>query len=245
MTLPLHRLMCLSAAAAWPHEACGLVLRAGRKTVPVVCQNISTESKTQFLISTKDYCEASSRGEIVGVWHTHVGVPSTPSGADLAGCEASGVPWFILSAYKNEAGEFHFSEIEKVEPSGFEMPYVGRPYVFGVLDCWSLVRDYYRREFQIHLDDFPRIPEFWNTQHRFFEENWQAQGFVEEGDVLTAGNLLMFRSGPGGPINHIAIYVGDGQILHHADGRLSRHDSYNSHWQKLTSHNIRHTKNAH
>lgn len=245
MSLSLDRLMRLSAVATWPNEACGLVLRVGNKTVPIICENISPEPKAQFLISTEDYCEASNRGEIAGVWHTHVGVLPVPSDSDKVGCEASGVPWFILSAYKNEAGEFSFSEIEKVEPSGFEMPYVGRPYVFGVLDCWSLVRDYYRREFQIQLDDFPRVPEFWTTQHRFFEDNWEAQDFVEVNGSPAIGDLLMFRSGQGDPINHIAIYTGDGQMLHHADGRLSRRDSYNSHWQKLTSHNIRHTKNAH
>lgn len=234
-------MMRAAAAAAWPNEACGLILQVGKKSVSVLCANTSEEPGSQFLISVEDYCDAAARGEVIGVWHTHVNTSPKPSQADLVGCEASGVPWFILSAYKNEVGEISFSEIEKVEPSGFELPYIGRPYVFGVLDCWSLVQDYYRREYQIKLDSFPRIPEFWQKGNRFFEENWETQGFVrllQQEPIV--GDTFLMQTSPGGVVNHVAVYVGDGLMLHHAHGRLSRRDVYGGHWLKHTSHHLRH-----
>lgn len=237
----LKALMQSSAAASYPNEACGLVLQVGKKSIPVQCRNTSEHPKTQFLIAQEDYDAALEQGEVIGVWHTHVNTPASPSEADRVGCEASDVPWFILSIYQNEAGEFSFSEIEKVTPSGFVMPYVGRPYVFGVLDCWSLVQDYYAREFSITLDSFPRIPKFWNTEHRFFEDNWEAQGFVRLcGVEPVVGDLLMIQADRSGVVNHICLYAGNDQILHHCEGRLSRHDVYGGFWQKHTSHHLRH-----
>ncbi len=47
---------------------------------------------------------------------------------------------------------FHFSEMNVIYPCGFEMPYLGRPYVFGVFDCWMLCRDYLKREFDVELN---------------------------------------------------------------------------------------------
>ena len=236
----LLTLMQRSAIESYPNEACGLILSIGKKSVPISCPNVSEQPRDQFMIATSDYANALSKGEVVGVWHTHVNLPSNPSPADLVGCEASSVPWFILSIYKNEIEQFSFSELNKVEPSGFEMDYVGRPYVFGVLDCWSLVRDYYRRELSIQLDDFPRIHKFWANGHDFFGENWEKQGFIRAEGTPRVGDLFLMQTDGEGKINHIGIYIGNEVMLHHCHGRLSTRDIYGGYWLKHTTHHIRH-----
>ena len=40
------------------------------------------------------------------------------------------------------------------DPRG-DAPYLGRDWVYGIHDCYSLMRDFYRRELEIVLDDFP------------------------------------------------------------------------------------------
>jgi hypothetical protein len=40
--------------------------------------------------------------------------------------------------------------------------------------------------------------------------------------------------------NHAAIYLDDGPILHHLQGRLSSRDVYGGYWQKITTHTLRH-----
>lgn len=236
----LKDLMMAEASRVYPNEACGLIVQVGSKSVPIACTNASEVPTHQFLIPTDEYLAACERGEVIGVWHTHVNILPTPSEADKVGCEASALPWFILSIFKNEADEVSFSDIHKLEPSGYELDYLGRPYVFGVLDCWSLCRDYYRREYSIELDDFPRISEFWKAGHDFFEKNWAEQGFVRQIDQEPqAGDLLMMQTDSTGKINHIAVYLGDGIMMHHCHGRLSKREVYGGYWLKHTSHHLR------
>jgi cell wall-associated NlpC family hydrolase len=120
------------------------------------------------------------------------------------------------------------------------MPYLGRPYCAGVFDCYSLVRDFYKREFQIDLGQYPYVLEDGRMGHTLFVEKYEKEGFEKlvrqepkRGDVFI---LQMNASGP----NHVAVYLGDEIILHHAIGRLSRRDVYGGYWAKHTTHHLRH-----
>lgn len=230
------------AVARYPEEACGLIIRRGSKSVPIACKNVAEDPKVDFLFDTMDYADILENTTVVGVWHTHIDRLPTPTQADLVGCEATNLPWFILSVYRNEAGDFSFSDIEKLEPSGYKADYVGRPYVFGVMDCWSLVRDYYAREYGIQLSDFPRIPEFWKKDgFDFFGDNWKSEGFVSLIDQEPKeGDLFLISTDSSGKNNHIAVYLGNELILHHCHGRLSKRDVYGGYWQTHTTHHLRH-----
>ncbi len=226
-------------AKAYPHEACGYVVRKGKKSWPVVCTNLSETPRNHFLISLEERLRVEELGEVVGVWHTHVNESPEPSPADRVGCEVSDVPWFILSVYGGET--LSFSDMTTLEPSGFELPYLERPYAFGVLDCWSLVRDYYRREFDIALGDYPRVESFWAKGLDFFGLNWQAENLVKvNGQEPQVGDLFFIQTDGGGVINHVAIYIGNELILHHCHGRLSRRDVYGGYWHKHTVLHLRH-----
>lgn len=226
-------------AEQYPNEACGLVVKVGKKSVAVFCNNRADDPRRNFLMDIHDYAKASDMGEVIGVWHTHIEGSNNPSQADLVGCENSQVPWYILTVHKSEDG-FEFDGPSVTNPSGFELPYLERPYVFGVLDCWSLVRDYYRREFGIVLGDYPRIEQFWAKGHNLFGDNWQNEGMVRLIDQDPQhGDLFILQTGHDNP-NHIAIYIGDDTILHHCHGRLSRRDIYAGYWNKHTLLHLRH-----
>lgn len=227
----------------YPNEACGVVVRVGKKSVAIPCKNAADNPQTHFVMDVADYCAAADQGEIVGIWHTHPEASSQPSDADRVGCENSEVPWYIVGISK-AADSFYFDEMAVVEPSGFEMPYLERPYAFGVLDCWSLVRDYYRREFGIQLGNYPRIERFWAKGHNFFgsPENWEKEGLVllTNDEEPRNGDLFFIQTDRFDAPNHVGIYVGNEMMLHHAHGRLSRHDIYGGYWQKHTTHHLRH-----
>lgn len=230
-------------ARQYPNEACGLVVRVGKKSVPVACKNVAENPQQHFVMDVRDYAAASDMGEIIGIWHTHVELPPVPSDADKMGCESWEMPWYIVSVYKAEGG-YSFSEMTVTKPSGFELDYIERPYAFGVLDCWTLVKDYYRREFGIRLNnDYPRVAEFWKNGYDIFgnSENWEREGLVELiGEEPRTGDLFLIQTDNTGKPNHIAIYLGDEVILHHCHGRLSRRDIYGGYWQKHTVHHLRH-----
>lgn len=227
-------------ARQYPNEACGVVIRKGRKSIVIPCKNNSEHPRHHFVIDIADYAAAADIGEVIGIWHTHVEEPQTPSIADKAGCENSELPWYIVGIYKTNDG-FVFSNLEILEPSGFELDYLERPYAFGVLDCWSLVRDYYRREYGMKLGDYPRIERFWAEGFNFFGENWKKEGFRQLIDEEPQpGDLFLIQTDSTGNPNHIAIYIGNEMILHHCHGRLSRRDIYGGYWQKHTTHHLRH-----
>lgn len=231
-----------AAIGSYPNEACGFVISIGKgKSTFYEAKNTSPSPQNFFLIDTDEYLEATKIGEIVAVWHTHVNTGPSPSEADKAGCENSDLPWYILSIFKRERG-FEFSELIGIEPSGYEVSYVGRPYAYGALDCWSLVRDFYRREFGIKLGDYPRVNEFWKNGQDFFGENWKSEGMVVVDGELQRGDILFFQTDGGEFPNHTGVYLGNERVLHHSMGRLSREEIYTfgCYWHKHTVKKLRH-----
>jgi len=227
------------AIQRYPLEACGLIVASGNKSRLIECRNISAYPQHQFLIDPKSYAEAVEAGEIVAVWHSHIDIPNTPTEADKQDCEMHQMPWFITSVCKTEDG-FVTSEPYKLEPSGYEAPYEGRPYVFGVFDCWAVIRDYYRREFEIELEDFNRVEFFWLKGIDVIGKNWENAGFkLVTDDSYQVGDLFLIQNSAS-IINHVAMYVGNDQILHHCHNRLSKKDMYSGYWHKHTVMHIRH-----
>lgn len=230
-----------AAKLRYPNEACGFVIAKGRKTFAIEVRNEAPYPRNTFLINPDQYAEAEEQGEIVAVWHTHVDEAPTPSEADLAGCEASGLTWLIMSIYKR-TDCFETTAVYPFSPSGHQQDFVGRPYIFGTFDCWSLVVDYLKRNHNIEMsNDYPRLQEFWlSDQTNFFDNCFEKEGLIEVTGELIDGDVLMFQTDTSGHANHTAVYIGEGKILHHITGRLSNIDVYGGYWEKHTVRHLRH-----
>lgn len=231
--------MNAEAEKAYPNEACGVLVKRGKKSMVVVCKNVAAEPRYNFTIDPAEYSRVADGGEIIGIWHSHVDQSPEPSDADRVGCEAVELPWFIVSVTKR-GDEFVFAGPKVIEPVGFEMPYLERPYVQGVFDCYSLVRDWYRRELGIHLRYYPAVEMDGSQGSRKFVERIETEGFVVIHDVEPQiGDLFLIQTTSDVP-EHIAIYIGDDMILHHCHDRLSRRDMYFGYWKKHTVFHLRH-----
>ena len=194
--------------------------------------NLAATPDEHFVLDPMDYANAEEQGESVAVIHSHPTTNPEPSEADLVACEKTGVPWHIINPLTEQWGY--------CEPSGFELPYVGRQFAFGVVDCYSLVRDWYAREYGIELRDYDRRDKFWEHGESLYMDNFANEGFREipVADVQPGDLILMQLSSP--LPNHAAIYLGDQLILHHVQQRLSSRDVYGGYYGKSTACALRH-----
>lgn len=216
------------ATLAYPHESVGLVVERGGSTAYIPCTNISDIPDT-ISVDPKDIIAAEDGGRIVGVVHSHTNGSVRPSETDIKSCTAWGVPWWIVDAQG--------SSWERVDPIGRKIE--GRSFVMGVDDCWALAREWYGVNFGFTFSDYLRRDEFWKFGEVPHIDHYRDAGFIEVYGTPIPGDGFLMAVGADS-INHCAVYLGDGKILHHVTNRLSRIDLYDDKWQKRTRMVVRH-----
>lgn len=220
------------ALATYPREACGLVIVEKGREIYVACRNAAATPSEHFVLPADDYAAAEERGEAIALFHSHPDTNAEPSDADRASCEASGMPWYIASVIRDE-GAISVRDVRRIAPCGYEAPLVGRAFAHGVLDCYTLVRDWYRRERGIVLPDFERDDGWWLKGGDLYMQQFEAAGFERiDGPLQVGDGILMQILAP--VANHAAVYIGDGQILQHLYGRLSSRDVYGGFYREST-----------
>lgn len=213
-----------------PEEACGII--AAGRFYP--CKNVHPRPLESFAIEARDYAALEDLG-IEAIFHSHLGFENYFSKHDIKSCKASGLPWVM---YCTGANSWH-----EMDPTG-NAPYLERPWIYGIYDCYGLARDYFKREFSIELDDYERGEEFeWKSpEWRMFEKNFKGQGFREIGDEpLKQGDILLMQLQSDFP-NHVGIIHSPSQNIfyQHLLDRLSEANIYGGYWQKVTTKILRH-----
>jgi len=223
----------IHAKEVFPKEAVGLVHVVKGKNRYFKCENIAETPDEHFILDPNDYLKAETKGSITAVIHSHPKTNPSPSQADKVACEKSGLPWFIVNPNTEQWASY--------KPNGWELPYVGREFSHGVIDCYSLVRDFYKREFGLVLNDYARRDQWWYQGENMYLDNFSKEGFKAI-DISEIGYGDLFLMQLESPVpNHAAIYLGEGnQILHHVQGRLSSRDVYGGYYQKVTAKVLKH-----
>jgi cell wall-associated NlpC family hydrolase len=217
------------AAQCAPRESCGLVVCVDGAQIYYACANRAI-AENEFVIDAFDAAAAEEVGHVLAVVHSHPGeLRIVPTSHDWVGCETSGLPWVIVG--DNGA-------VATLRPLAADRPLIGREFRYGVTDCYALVRDWYAAQLAIVLPDFVRPPEGWwrnaDGPDAFVRQFAQA-GFFDFGKSLNlqAGDVLLMQI-RAAQVNHVAVYVGDGLMLHHLYNRLSGQEPYSPAWQHLT-----------
>jgi len=228
------------AERAFPNEACGFIIDNGAGHSVIECENVAppkdenNPGPTQtFLIEPMVYAQYAKR--ITAVYHSHPNRSPEPSEADKASSQRSGLP-FVIVGYPSEEIYTYYPD------SKSQLPYEGRHFVYGVMDCLNLVSDYYRQEFGILIGDNDRKK--WDWWQDPANSNALIGGFEKKGFVKVPepkeGDVVVMQLQAQCP-NHVAIYLGGSIILHHTSLKnLSRSEIYNHHWRHNTVCFLRH-----
>lgn len=222
------------AERAFPQESCGLVLDNNGLLHYLPCENKSHQPEQSFLIDPVIYAQCADRVKMIV--HSHPNRSAQPSQADMASCERSGVPYFILS--------YPAGAIQCYYPKGYVPEFEGRPFVYGVFDCFGLVKDWYKSQLLIDLPDRERPPYGWwlNPENTScIISDYQRWGFHKTDD-LKRGDVIVMQLAGQLP-NHVSVYLGEGVMLHQTLNNISRQEQYGNYWRKNTIAYLRHNEN--
>lgn len=189
--------------------------------------NTHADPSNHFSISEKDELMMTwrhSRGEVLAYIHSHPDRSAEPSDHDYQNQMASGMTWGIVHLHGDQT-----SAVNHIEPPVFwgdevdRGELLGRPYLWGINDCFTLFRDWHK-ERGIILPDAQRYKEDYLAGHAsktVFADWIRKSGFVpvETADKL-AGDAVTFHYGEPQP-SHVAIYLGEGKYLDALEKRLS------------------------
>ncbi len=231
----LKRFIREHAQKAMPEEACGLIVNRGGEQIAVRCLNSAGFPRKSFRVHPRAFEAAEKQGKVIAVYHSHPWRPAAATDEDKTSSEACKLPFIILS-WPTDIWDFY-------APCGWRAQLIGRPFCHGVLDCYTLCRDYYAEVLKIELPDFYRDDLWWNKgDEELFLNNFEKAGFVEVNDLLPDDGILM-QLPRHNVVCHAAIYLGDGHMLHHIPDRLSCRTVYTAdagYWARATRKIVRH-----
>ena len=213
-----------------PRECCGLIVSNRGKMICVPSKNDSFE-KDFFRVNSKDYLKASNLGEIVAVYHSHTNGNQTFSEFDKFNSISHNLTYVMYCPENNSLLQF--------SPSYGEFNrYIGRKFEIGNTDCYSLVRDFYESELRVSLGHYYRDQNWKSHLEELFDKHFENEGFFEVSS-LTKYDCVLFNSGGDKPCSHIALYLGNGLILHQPARSYSRIESLTGRHLKLIKKVIR------
>lgn len=113
----------------------------------------------------------------------------------------------------------------------------------GDKDCYALCMDFFNDNFGIKLTNYAR-PADWQSAHTDLIRNlYERDGFEmitewKAKDLRPADVLALMISEPNP--NHLAIYLGNDEIIHHLYRKLSRREPFSGVWRNHTAFILRH-----
>lgn len=212
-----------------PREACGFIVDGNYIPVP----NSSQTPLVSFRVDPIHYIKTAALGEIQALLHSHPYLPGThsqwpmewPSTGDMETWLKGTIPWGICASDGEGITQLVWLDEEHPEPL------IGREFVHGINDCFSIIRDWYKINRSTVIPNYARGMDWWFSGKNLYEDNFEKAGFVEiDRSDIQIGDVVLIRvAAP--VVNHAAIVTGENEITHHLHKRLSGVDSL-AKWNK-------------
>ena len=211
------------ALKEYPKESVGFVVLG--KYLPV--ENHAKEPNDEFAVEIgKDYPQG-----LTALMHSHPKGNPEPTALDMRTQEAMDVPWGIVPIFQDGATAGPITWLS--DTMWDEPPLLGREFMHGISDCYSLVRDYYWQEKEMILPIYPRSIGWQDRGEDLLSINeFMRCGFERVlHNAIECGDIILFKI-HSKLNNHCGVYVGNNLLLHHLQNRLSRREPINP-WLKM------------
>jgi proteasome lid subunit RPN8/RPN11 len=227
------------ALAKYPQEACGVFVVLGEEYEFIPLENQSKTAGEDFEILTRQYNEAITGKKPIALIHSHTNGNDQNTLHDRAQCRAMNIPWLTFILPQQKWIELH--------PKDVTVPLLGRPWNYGLMDCYAIVRDTFG-VLGIPLNDYPRAPIFeWNTNPEWdqYSDNFEKEGFIEVFDGPQPYDLLLMKARSqrltqNGKVNHAGVMWWDGEFIHHPINAKSQKELWDGYWRRITCKIVRH-----
>lgn len=129
---------------------------------------------------------------------------------------------------------------------------LGLPFVQGTQDCYTMLRAMYKDNLGIELTNYARPIDWWiDDNFDLYRDNFVNEGFdivdinINNISELQLMDVILISIPDPRRVdriipNHCAIYIGNGNIIHHRYGTLSNITMYKGTLRNLTSMVLRH-----
>ena len=85
------------AVRAFPRECCGLFVQTADGEIYMPFENRATDAHAHFEMPPDAFAIAEEQGMVSAIGHSHPDAPAAPSEVDRVCCEATALPWVIVS----------------------------------------------------------------------------------------------------------------------------------------------------
>jgi proteasome lid subunit RPN8/RPN11 len=207
------------AASNHTKETCGFVLHDGSV---VQVPNSAADPVNEFVIEPAIY--ARHEEDVKGIWHSHLELAGF-SPLDQQVISADTLPWAVYCLRDDSWHECDPSAIAPLE---------GRPFVFGVYDCYSLITDMLA-ELGVVLPPWKRGHwGEWNTpDFRPFDLEWKNYGKPVMKRRYQTGDILLMTLGDySNHSDHVGVMIDHKHFLHHPSNGISRSATLGSYYER-------------
>lgn len=217
-----HQIISL-AKSDKEREICGFIYRDFSGAPKVFdCKNISENPHEEFEISMEDSISVLGMGNPLAVYHSHPTASPGFSPADLECAEEMCLPFYM---YDVETETWH-----EYIPKSYESSVLGRQWCLGFDDCYSVVRNYFRKNHGVHMGDYDRDESMSHEERGVIAHHYEHEGFrVVPKEEIREGDVLIFKTDKALP-QHFGIYSGQNRFFHHPIGGLSRLEPLSDRW---------------
>lgn len=213
-----------------PEECCGLIFDDGVKIDSFKCKNDAQNPLVNFSINPIDYLKCSYKGNIVATYHSH----KNNEMFSYLDKENSINHRLNYVMYNIKSNSFHHYDYKENK-----IFYLNKPYKVGENDCFTLVRNYLKKNLSIDLpselvesydfgafknrqicrDLIKQKTSFPSQQKEFFKVDINSQGNLCKNDIIVLGS--------NGKPMHLGIYLGNGLMLHHPRNKFATTEQIN------------------